>query len=168
MLSPGVGTLTLTAPPRPILVRLGLPFPSPVREALSCRLTATGSRLPPITRNAAWPPNDVKSSGAPSGFQNESPPVSDRLASPTVARAPNAVPLPMSSLGMPRSPLITTPVPPFGLLQFGIPRSWAAAGVATQAASASTVRVRFIRILQHTRPSAAPRYFRGRLARALR
>src|SRR5438067_251665 len=121
MLSPGVGTLTLTAPPRPSRVTAESPLAAPACAAPTWRLMETGIRLPPITRNAAWPPTDVKLSLAPFGFHDAIPAVSVIFASPSEPRAPNAVPLPRSVFGMARSPLIVTPVPPLGLLQFGIP-----------------------------------------------
>src|SRR5687768_291967 len=81
------------------------------------------------------------------------------FASPTEARAPNAVPLPRSALGIARSPLIVTPVPPFGLLQFGIPSAWAASGDTAHSAVAMIVRMRFIdglRMLSSLLPTVRP------------
>src|SRR5881394_242690 len=158
MLIPGVGTLTATPPPAVIRVVLGLAFAAPIVAAPTCRFRAIGSRLPPIMRNAALPPTDVKLSAAPLGFQLERPAVSCRLASPSEARAPNAVPLPQSAFGMARSPLMVTPVPPFGLFQTGIPSHWAAAGVAAHAANAKTIMMRFMRILP--RVETGRRHFR--------
>src|SRR5258705_7378384 len=78
---------------------------------------------------AAFPPTDVAFSEAPLGLNDAMPAVTERLARPSVARAPNAVPLAVP-LGMPRSPLIVTPGPPFGLFQTGMPAHLAAAGAA--------------------------------------
>src|SRR5258706_5199634 len=147
MLNPGVGTLTLTAPPRPRRVSAESPLAAPVWEAPTCRLMETGMRLPPITRNPAWPPTDVKLALAPSGFHDDRPAVSVIFASPSETRAPNAVPFPRSEFGLARSPLIVTPVPPLGLLQFGIPDSCAVSGAAVNATVMSTVSMRFIDIL---------------------
>src|SRR5947208_2485285 len=94
---------------------------------------ATGIRLPPMTRNWATPATDVELAPASCGFQLAMPAVKLMLARPSVARAPNAVPLPASALGMPTSPLMVTPVPPFGLFHAGIPCHWATAGDAAQA-----------------------------------
>src|ERR1700716_3494717 len=96
-------------------------------------LSATGMRLPPMTRNCATPPTVVVLLLNPLGFQLEMPAVILMLASPSVARAPNAVPLPPLLLGKPRSPLRVTPVPPLGLFQTGIPAHCAMPGVAAQA-----------------------------------
>src|SRR3954463_6586205 len=111
---------------------------------------ATGIRLPPITRNPATPPHDVVLELAPSGFQLETPAVNESAVRPSVARAPNAVPLPKSLLGNPTSPSMVTPVPPFGLFQIGIPFHWAAAERAARTVPSSTMtsEVRFIRILR--------------------
>ena len=54
-------------------------------------------------------------------FQVARPAVSCRLARPSEPRTPNAVPLPPFALGMARSPLMVTPVPPLGLFQTGMP-----------------------------------------------
>src|SRR6266576_3837007 len=94
MLSPGVGTLTLTAPPNPRRNSAESPLAAPTRAPCRSRLIDSGIRLPPITRNDALPPNDVKLSDAPFGFQLATPAVRLMLASPNVPRAPNAVPLP--------------------------------------------------------------------------
>src|SRR6266704_2214082 len=109
MLSPGVGTLTLMPAPATIVVVLGwvtaavsvaeLPVPAP-----SWMFTATGIKLPPMTLNCAVPPTEVTLLVYPFGFQLETPAVKLMLAMPSVARAPNAVPL-----------------PPLGLFQTGIP-----------------------------------------------
>src|SRR5436309_12154555 len=96
----------------------------------------TGIKLPPIARKPATPPTDVVLSVAPFGFQLATPAVRLMLASPNVARAPNAVPLPASEFGKPRSPSTVTPVPPFGLFHAGIPCHCAASGVAANAAAA--------------------------------
>src|SRR5580765_810269 len=124
MLIPGVGTLMLIPAPRNMLVILerstvpviALPVPAP-----AWMFTATGIRLPPITRNPATPAHVVVLEPAPSGFQLATPAVSERLVRPSVARAPYAVPFPSSLLGNPASPSMVTPVPPFGLFQIGIP-----------------------------------------------
>src|SRR5712691_41752 len=126
MLSPGVGALTLTPAPATSMVTLGwitvavsvaeLAVPAP-----SWKFTATGIKLPPMTLNCAVPPTDVTLLVYPFGFQLERPAVKLMLAIPSVARAPNAVPLPPLLFGRPRSPSIVTPVPPLGLFQTGIP-----------------------------------------------
>src|SRR5258705_8160179 len=103
-------------------------------------------KLPPMTLKAACPPTDVALSAAPLGLNDAMPAVTERWARPSVARAPNAVPLAVP-LGMPRSPLIVTPVPPLGLFQTGMPAHWAAAGAAATADNAKTVMMRFMRIL---------------------
>ena len=105
-------------------------------------------RLPPITRNPAWPPTDVKLSVAPFGFHDAMPAVRVMFASPSEPRAPNAVPLPRFVLGMARSPLSVMPVPPLGLLQFGIPSCCAASGATVNAAAAIPASMRFIEILR--------------------
>src|SRR5439155_14491787 len=126
MLMPGVGTLTLTpAPPRNV-VSLGTNVTVPVSTELvvlppSWKFSATGMRLPPMTLNCAVPPTDVKLWLYPLGFQLETPAVKLMLARPSVARAPNAVPLPALLLGKPKSPSTVTPVPPLGLFQPAIP-----------------------------------------------
>src|SRR5258705_7947489 len=121
---PGVGTFMLTPAPRNMLVTLGiatvpvisLPVPAP-----AWMFSATGIRLPPMTRNPATPAHVVVLEPAPSGFQLATPAVSERLVRPSVARAPYALPFPRSLLGNPTSPSMVTPVPPFGLFQIGIP-----------------------------------------------
>src|SRR5437667_4464309 len=153
MLSPGVGTLTLMPAPATIVVILGwvtaavsvaeLPVPAP-----SWMFTANGIKLPPMSLNCAVPPTDVTLLVYPFGFQLETPAVKLMLAMPSVARAPNAVPLPPVLFGKARSPSIVTPVPPLGLFQTGIPAHCATAGVAPHAISAAIVAIRFMHILQ--------------------
>src|SRR5436309_2517704 len=104
----------------------------------------TGIKLPPIARKPATPPTDVVLSVAPFGFQLAMPAVRLMLARPSEARAPNAVPLPASEFGNPKSPLIVTPVPPFGLFHAGIPCHWATAGVAAHAIIVAITAIRFI------------------------
>src|SRR6267378_2715893 len=147
MLIPGVGTFTLTPAPARSVATLGTELVVP---APSWKFSATGMRLPPMTLNCAVPPTDVKLLLAPLGFQLETPAVRLMLARPSVARAPNAVPLPPLLLGKPRSPLTVTPVPPLGLFQTGMPAHWATAGrgVAANVISAVIVAIRFIRILR--------------------
>src|SRR5438105_14427996 len=106
--------------------------------------SATGIRLPPMTRNCATPPTDVELAPASFGFQLAIPAVKLMLARPSVARAPNAVPLPASAFGTPTSPLIVTPVPPFGLFHAGIPCHCARAGDAAQALIVISTANRFI------------------------
>src|SRR6476646_10509215 len=89
-------------------------------------LSATGIRLPPMTRNPATPPTVVERLSNPLGFQLDNPAVRLMFAKPSVARAPNAVPLPASEFGTPTSPLMVTPVPPLGLFHAGIPAHCAA------------------------------------------
>src|SRR5712671_1948579 len=109
--------------------------------------SATGIKLPPMTRNCATPATDVVLALAPLGFQLARPAVKLRLARPSVARAPNAVPFPASVLGTPTSPLIVMPVPPFGLFHAGIPCHCATAGDAAHAIIVRTTAIRFIAIL---------------------
>src|SRR5882672_1204226 len=158
MLIPGVGTLTATPAPAVSRVVAESPFAAPARAAPIWRFSATGIKLPPITLKAALPPTDVTLSTAPLGFHDTRPAVNERLARPTVARAPNAVPLPPFVLGTPRSPLMVTPVPPLGLFQTGMPNHCAAAGADVSAASAKTVMRRFMRVLQtvENREPASP------------
>src|SRR5512145_963022 len=112
---------------------------------------ATGMRLPPIARNDATPPHVVVLEPAPSGFQLARPAVTARLVNPSVARAPNASPLPASVLGNPTSPLMVMPVPPFGLFHTGIPchcADAAAAGTTVNVPSSAMIsKIRFIIIL---------------------
>src|SRR5213595_2649465 len=156
MLNPGVGTLTLTAPPRPNRVCAESVLVAPACAAFTCKLMETGMRLPPITRNAAWPPKDVRLSLAPFCFHDAMPAVSVMFANPSEPRAPNAVPLPRSALGMARSPLIVMPVPPLGLLQFGIPNDCAASGATANAVAAKLASMRFIDILQRENIVVSP------------
>src|SRR6266487_2834986 len=122
---PGVGTFTLSPAParmlvnfgdvtRPLVIALAVPAPNWIFSAM-------GIKLPPMARNCATPPTDVVLALAPFGFQLATPAVKLMLASPSVPRAPNAVPFPASVFGTPTSPLIVTPVPPFGLFHAGIP-----------------------------------------------
>src|SRR6266513_1945048 len=171
MLMPGVGTFTATPPPAVIRVSAGEPLAAAARAAPTCRLSETGIRLPPMMRNAALPPTDVTASAAPFGFHDTRPAVRPRFARPSVARAPNAVPLPKSELGMPRSPLIVTPVPPFGLFHTGTPVHCAAAGLTANATRASTIKILFICNLRkredrdrHLRPRQSQRYARKSLS----
>src|SRR6266540_1545415 len=163
MLIPGVGTLTAMPPPAVTRVVAESLFAAPALAAPICRFRATGIKLPPIILNAALPPTDVALSAAPLGFHDATPAVTERLARPSVARAPNAVPLPLP-FGMPRSPLIVTPVPPLGLFQTGMPAHWAAAGAAATADNAKTVMMRFMRILPRVETSR--RHFRPRSSSA--
>src|SRR6266516_6880798 len=123
MLMPGVGTFTLRPARARMLVVLGMVVPeiAPAVPAPNWIFSAIGIRLPPMARNCATPPTEVVLAGAPFGFQLATPAVKLMLASPSVARAPKAVPLPASVFGTPTSPLIVTPVPPFGLFHAGIP-----------------------------------------------
>src|SRR6266850_3367409 len=155
MLIPGVGTLTAMPAPAVTRVAAESPFAAPAWAAPIWRFSATGIKLPPMILNAAFPPTDVALSVPPLGFHDTTPAVNERLARPSVARAPNAVPL---LFGMPRSPLIVTPVPPFGLFQTGMPAHCAATGAAATADNAKTVMMRFIRILP--RVETGRRHFR--------
>src|SRR6267143_1393565 len=100
MLRPGVGTLMLIPSAPVTVVRSGAPV-AVVRAAPPCRFTDNGIRLPPITRNAASPPNEVRLLDALFGFQLEIPAVRFRLARPRDARAPNALPPPPALFGLP-------------------------------------------------------------------
>src|SRR2546423_15539858 len=137
MLMPGVGTFTATPPPAVIRVSAGEPLAAAARAAPTCRLSETGIRLPPMMRNAALPPTDVTASAAPFGFHDTRPAVRARFARPSVGRAPNAVPLPPTEIGMPRAPLILTPVPPLRLFPNGTPAPCAAAGLTADATRGS-------------------------------
>src|SRR6266566_2052316 len=144
---PGVGTFTLSPAPARIVVTFGrgmVSLMALIVPAPSWMLREMGIRLPPIARNCATPPTDVALAGAPFGFQLATPAVKLMLASPSVARAPKAVPLPASVFGTPTSPLIVTPVPPFGLFHAGIPAHWATAGVATPAIIVTSTAIRFM------------------------
>src|SRR4249920_2258962 len=90
MLSPGVGTLALIAPPRPRRVTAGSPLASPTRFPSSCKLSAIGIRLPPITRNAPCPPMDEKLSLMSLGFHDAIAAVSVIAPKPKLPRAPYA------------------------------------------------------------------------------
>src|SRR5947207_15298543 len=146
---PGVGTFTLMPAPTRRLVSFGN-VSGPLLIAVdgpapSWMLSATGIRLPPMTRNPATPPTVVERLSKPFGFQLEIPAVRLMFARPTVARAPKAVPLPASEFGTPTSPLIVTPVPPLGLFHAGIPAHCAASGVTpASTAAAITNSMRFI------------------------
>src|SRR6266852_3632506 len=89
MLSPGVGTLTLTPAPATSIVALGCVPTALAVPAPSWMFTATGIRLPPMTLNCAVPPTDVMLLVDPLGFQLATPAVKLMLARPSVARAPN-------------------------------------------------------------------------------
>src|SRR5260370_30509743 len=93
MLNPGVGSgmLKPTAPITRVLA--GVEFAESVRAAPTCKFTATGNRLPPIKRNAAFPPTDVKLWAAPSGFQLATPSSKLMVPRPNAARPPQAWPL---------------------------------------------------------------------------
>src|SRR5437899_6575453 len=94
MLKPGVGSGTLI-PAAPVTdVSAGVALAESVRAAPTCTLTATGSRLPPIRRMSTSPPNDVKLSVAPSGFQVATPAVNFSVPSPRDVRPPHVFPLP--------------------------------------------------------------------------
>src|SRR5437870_13870464 len=123
MLRPGVGRLT-ARPTAPITLvvagRVGLA--ESLRAAPTCRFTDTGIRLPPMTRIAALPPMDVVLEVAVSGLKLSTPAVRVSVPRPSEARPPNALPLPREESGLPQSPLMVMPVPPFGLFQTGIAR----------------------------------------------
>src|SRR5206468_2767514 len=161
MVIPGVGTFTLTPAPTNKFVVLGTVTP-PVAYSLAVpapawMLSATGMRLPPITRSCPTPAHVVVLELAPSGFQLETPAVKERLVRPSSARAPNAVPFPTSVFGNPASPLMVTPVPPFGLFQIGIPCHCAAAGIVKTVPSSTMISdVRFIRILHRHKERVGP------------
>src|SRR5919106_6099175 len=94
MLKPGVGRLveTPTAPTSVVVAGLGNVWVpnSPVRATPPRMLTATGSRLPPITRNATVPPNVFAFSVALSASQLANPADTVSVPSPRDARAPYA------------------------------------------------------------------------------
>src|SRR6267378_3411437 len=100
MLRPGVGTLMLIPSAPVTVVRSGAPV-AVVRAAPPCRFTDRGIRLPPITRNATSPPSEVQLLDAPFGFQLAIPAVRFRLARPSEARPPNALPPPEALSGLP-------------------------------------------------------------------
>src|SRR5690242_11348467 len=145
MLMPGVGTLTET-PTAPVAVRsLGPPEVAElVLAAPPCRLIETGRSVPPMTRKARSPPNDVALLDAPEGFQLDRPTPTSMLPRPSDPRAPKAEPPPASVLGLPKSPLMVMPVPPLGLFHTGMPTSCAATGVAAAPARARTTSARFM------------------------
>ena len=64
MLIPGVGNGTLNPTAPVTAVWAGVELAESVRAAPTCRLTENGSKLPPISRNAAFPPMEVKPSVA--------------------------------------------------------------------------------------------------------
>src|SRR2546426_11010453 len=72
------------------------------------------------------------------------PAVRVNVPRPSEARPPNALPLPKLESGLPQSPLMVIPVPPFGLFHTGIPSHCAAAGAVTNAAKARHIAARFI------------------------
>src|SRR2546422_6544400 len=75
MLIPGVGSGTLNPTAPVTAVWAGVELAESVRAAPTCRLTENGSKLPPMSRNAAFPPMEVKPSVARSGFQRATPAV---------------------------------------------------------------------------------------------
>src|SRR6266571_3213438 len=107
MVIPGVGSTTLkpTAPSAVVVwgcagasvpeVTLGLYAPP------SWRLTATGSKLPPIKRAAIVPPYDITRLLKASGFQEATPSVSVTEPDASATRPPTALPWPASVLGLP-------------------------------------------------------------------
>src|SRR5689334_15155741 len=94
MLKPGVGSGTLI-PTAPMTRVVAGPWAvESERAAPACRLTATGSREPPINRKSALPPKLVIPLVAPSGFQLSTPAVSVIVERPSDARPPHVLPLP--------------------------------------------------------------------------
>src|SRR5258706_12495730 len=73
MLIPGVGSGTLNPTAPVTAVWAGVELAESVRAAPTCRLRENGRKLPPISRNAAFPPMDVKPSGGGSGFHRAPP-----------------------------------------------------------------------------------------------
>src|SRR5688572_3822488 len=94
MLNPGVGSAADTPAPAVMRVADGSVLASPTRARPTCRLIATGIRLPPMTRNAPLAPYELNPSSKPSGVHVAKPTPTVRFPSPTDPRAPNAVPLP--------------------------------------------------------------------------
>ncbi len=94
MLIPGVGSGTLNPTAPVTAVWAGAELAESVRAAPTCRLTENGSKLPPMSRNAAFPPMEVKPSVARSGFQRATPAVKVSVPMPSDARPPQALPLP--------------------------------------------------------------------------
>src|SRR5437899_3130419 len=88
-LKPGVGRGT-EMPAAPITaVCAGVAFAESDRAAPTCRFTATGSRLPPMRRNAALPPNDVMRLGpSESDLYVETPAVRVSVPRPSETRPP--------------------------------------------------------------------------------
>src|SRR6266545_1052571 len=128
---PGVGSGTEN-PTAPVTWVCAWPSTSLVRAAPACRLTAAGSRLPPITRKSACPPHDVTRSMSESESYDATPAVSVSVPRPRDARPAHVVPPPYTSFGFPKSPLMVTPVPPLGLFHTGIPSHCPAVGAASE------------------------------------
>src|SRR5260370_29839313 len=94
MLNPGVGRGMLKPTAAITRVSAGVKLAESVRAAPTCKLTATGNRLPPTKRNPAFPPTDVKLCAAPSVFQLSTPSSKLIVPTPTAARPPQVLPLP--------------------------------------------------------------------------
>ena len=94
-LNPGVGSGTLmpTAPMTRVAAGREVAVESE-RAAPTCKLTATGSREPPINRKSALPPKLVMAFVARSGFQLSTPTLTVSVPSPSAARPPHVLPLP--------------------------------------------------------------------------
>src|SRR5207247_10987992 len=93
----------------------------------SCRLTATGSRLPPIRRSASEPPSDVTRVLKLSGCHDDAPTVTVVVPTPSDTRPAIALLLLPITLERVQSPAIITPDPPLGLFHTGTPPHRAAA-----------------------------------------
>src|SRR5438876_9472288 len=105
MLTPGVGNATLK-PSAPLSLLVALPVSAPDVTCALCappawRLTATGSKLPPIKRAAIVPPYDITRLLKASGFQEATPTVSVTEPDASASRPPIALPWPASVLGLP-------------------------------------------------------------------
>src|SRR6266446_1867386 len=86
------GRLNPTAPVTAVWA--GLELAESVRAAPTCRFRENGNKLPPISRNAAFPPMEVKLSVARAGFQLATPAVRVIVPMPSDARPPHVFPFP--------------------------------------------------------------------------
>src|SRR2546426_9777525 len=91
MLMPGVGSGT-DNPTAPMTWVCFWPSTALVRTAPACRLRENGSKLPPISRNAALPPHEVTLTGSMSVLSEETPAVRVKVPTPSEAWPPHALP----------------------------------------------------------------------------
>src|SRR6266511_1680292 len=93
----GSGTLTPRAPCAVVVSSSSVCVPDVTLRLCappSCRFTATGSRLPPTSRNPAVPPYDIARTSKVFGSQDATPAVSVTVPSPNATRPPYAYPCP--------------------------------------------------------------------------